>query len=186
MATTMKNTLSSAKKNIFGKSALRCVGFICAFIGVMLLYLKANVTNTILQILAIFILLLGVLLTSSNFKMLINKNNTKKKDSTIYMLLGLLMIFLAIILFLFGNQITTVVNLLLGIVIAVYGLALTIYLFISVKVKKNWFFVNLIIALLLLTSGILISLLYQYYSQTYLLVVGIFATTSGGLSMILY
>ena len=61
MATTLKNTQAGAKRNILSNSAIRYVGFVTAFIGVMLLMI-GRMTSTVIQLLSILLMLIGLLL----------------------------------------------------------------------------------------------------------------------------
>ena len=73
MATTLKNTASGAKSNIFSNAAKRYIGFITAFVGAMILFLGTNITATVIQIVAITLLLIGILLFSGNVKKIFKK-----------------------------------------------------------------------------------------------------------------
>ena len=70
MATTVTGTKNSAKKNLLGNAAIRYVGLISAFVGLVILLLGKNITNTILQVAAIVFVLVGLLLFVGNLKKL--------------------------------------------------------------------------------------------------------------------
>ena len=52
MATTVSGTKNGAKKNLLGNAAIRYVGLVSAFVGLVVLLLGRNITSTILQILS--------------------------------------------------------------------------------------------------------------------------------------
>ena len=184
MAETLKNTALNAKNNILSKAAIRFVGLICAFIGVLILFLGTNITSTVIKLLSIIIILIGILLFSGNVKKLFSKTNNK--ESTLYLLIGVLLIAISVLLFIFGDQISKWSNLFFGALIALYGLILLISFIIKNKDKKVWFVICLIMSLLMIASGVLIALLFKFNGNTYVTVVGIFASITGLSAMILY
>ena len=62
-------TLKEAKVNLFNHSTIRYVGYIVAFVGVMLLTI-GQVTSTFIQLFSIALVLTGILLMSENIKKL--------------------------------------------------------------------------------------------------------------------
>lgn len=184
MATTLKNTALGAKNNILSNAAIRYIGLICAFIGIMVLFLGTNITSTVIKLISIIVLLIGTLLFSGNIKKIFSKN--KGKETTLYMLLGLLMIAIGVLLLIFGEQISQWLNLFFGIIIALYGIVLLIHFALKKIANKAWFIICLIMSMLLIASGVLIALLFKFSGSTYVDVVGIFATVTGISAMILY
>ncbi len=186
MATTLKNTASGAKRNVLSKSAIRYVGFISAFTGMMILILGTNITSTVIQLIAIALLLVGVLLVSGNGKKLFSKSKENSKEVTLYLLLGVALIVVSILFLVFGSQISKWINLLFGIVIALFGLLHLINFFIGKKGSKVTFALNIIVSILFLATGILVALLYQFNAHAFVTTVGVFATVTGALGLLLY
>ena len=192
MAMTLKGTMASAKNNIFGKAALRYVSFITAFIGVLFIVLHTDVTKTLITLLGVAFLLIGVLLCSGNFKILISDQKEKKKEAGLYLFVGVVLIVVGVLLLIYGNQISSYINLVIGILIGIYGLVVLVKYLIDViksKGKKAWPIINLVFSILLLTSGVLIAILFSPKvgtNSTYFVVVEIFATVTGGIGMLLY
>lgn len=186
MATTLKNTASGARRNVLSKTAIRYVGFITAFIGIMILLLGTNITSTVIQLIAIAILLVGVLLTSGNAKKLFSKSKDNTKEVTLYLLIGLLFIAVSVLFLVLGNQISNWMNLIFGILIALFGIIHLMNFLISRKGSKMWFTINIIVAILFIATGVLIALLYEIYAHAFVTTVGVFATVTGALGMLLY
>lgn len=184
MATTLKNTASGAKSNIFSNAAKRYIGFITAFVGAMILFLGTNITATVIQIVAITLLLIGILLFSGNVKKIFKKQGSK--DTSSYFLIGVLLIIVAILLLIFGGQISKWINLIVGVAIALYGLILLISYLIKRKGSKGTYIFNVLVSVLLLATGTLVALLFEFNGYTYVMVTGIFAATTGLISMIIY
>lgn len=183
MATTLKNTQAGAKRNILSNSAIRYVGFVTAFIGVMLLMI-GRMTSTVIQLLSILLMLIGLLLFSGNIKKIFKKQNDK--DTTIYLLVGILMIAISVFLHLYGSQISKWIDLIIGIIIAVYGLIILINFSIKKSGKKAKFVFNVIVSSLFIVTGILIALLFTVSGHTFMIVTGVFATVTGLVSLIAY
>ena len=173
-------------KNIVSYTAIRLAGFAVAFFGIILLVLKNSSINIVLQLVGILLLLIGVLYVSTSIKKLIRKNLAKnKKDATLYLLLGLLIIAVGVLLLVFKSQLGKWINLIIGIIIAIYGLSLFIY-FLVKKGKRAWFIISIIAASLFLVSGVMQALIYFFTSSTYVLITGIILTTTGAYALILY
>lgn len=183
MATTLNNTMASARKNIFSDAAKRYVGFVSAFAGSLIVALGTNITSTVLQILAIAFLLIGFLLFSGNLKKMFKKQGSK--ETTSYFLIGLLLIILSILLFIFGGQISNWINLIIGCLIALYGLIILISYLIKRKTQKTHV-INIIVSALLFSTGVLIALLFVISNSVFVMITGILSITTGALSMILY
>lgn len=182
METTLKSTQNGAKKNILSNSAIRYVGLVTSFIGLILLITKTTFTGTVMEIISVLLLLIGTLLFVSNLKLAFaSKGN---KDVLIQILTGLAFIALGVLIIIFGDEIGIWIDLAVGILIAIYGLVLLINHI--VNKRKKMFVFDLIISSLLIAAGVLIALLYFYSSLTYKNVVAIFATVSGILHILYY
>lgn len=182
MATTLKSTQNGAKRNILSRAAIKYVGLITSFIGLVLLITNSTITGSVMEISAILLLLIGILLFISNLKLIFASKSDK--EVVLQCLIGALFIILGVLLVLYGSQVSTWIDLAVGILIGTYGLIL----FIShiVNKRKKYFIFDIVLALLLVASGILIALLYEFSSNTYKDVVAIFATVSGLLHVLFY
>lgn len=188
MARTAQNVFSGARNNLLGSAAIRYVGFVTAFFGIMHLLLGSTVIDAALKLIGVIMLLIGVLLCSGNLKLLFGKSTAddKKKGAIIYFFIGILLIILGVLLIVLLNNISKYVNLIIGILIAFYGLLILINSIVSRRKNKFWFTMDLIVSLLVIASGVLLALLFTFTGHTYVLVTGIIATTAGGLAMLLY
>ena len=188
MARTVNNSFSGAKNNILGNAALRYVGFVSAFFGVMMLVLKSNIGGQVMKLIGIVMLLFGVLLCSGNLKLLFSKNKSseKTKGASLYLLVGVLLVVGAVLLFIFADQVNKWLNLIVGILIALYGLLTLIKFAMKKRSNKVLMVLDLIVAALLIASGIMLALLFKFNGSTYVLATAIVATTAGGLAIILY
>lgn len=183
MATTLKNTKQGAKRNILSNSAIRYVGFIISFIGIMLL-MVGRITSTIIQIISISLMLIGLLLVSGNIKKIIKKQ--KDKDTSYYLLIGILLIAISILLYVFGGQISKWLDLIVGILLALYGIVLLISFAIKKTISKAKNIFNIILSCLFVVTGILIALLFEIYSSPFMVATGIIATISGISALLTY
>ena len=182
MATTLKGTKNGAKRNILGKHAIRFIGLITCFMGLVLLILKQSITGQAIQIAAIVLLLVGILLFIGNLKLIFASKSDK--EVVLYFLIGLLFIFLGILLILYGGQVSQWIDLFIGICIAGYGLILFItYLF--HKNRKN-LVLDIILSFLFVVCGELICLLKVFSNDIYVLVVAILSTITGLAHIIVY
>lgn len=182
MATTLKGTEKSAKRNFLSKSGLRYVGLICAFVGTSILLLGRNVTPLVLQVSSIILVLVGILLISGNFKKIFNKS--KEKDTLLYLLIGILLLIAGIFLYVYGGVISQWIDIIIGVLIAIYGLIVLINF--CVNKRKKWFILDIIISLLFISTGIMLALMYEFSGNLYVTIVGIFASITGVSSVILY
>ena len=125
MATTVTGTKNGAKRNLLGNAGIRYVGLVSAFIGLVILLLGRNITSTILQVASIVFVLVGLLLFVSNLKKLFA--DKKEKDIVLYVLIGALCLVVGVLLYMFGGTIAKWIDIILGVLIAIYGLACLVY-----------------------------------------------------------
>lgn len=182
MATTLKGTDRGAKRNFLSKSGLRYAGLISAFIGITILLIGRKVTSTVLQVSAVILLLVGALLISGNTKKLFKKS--KDKDIVLYLLIGVLLLVCGILLCIYYGQISNWIDIVIGVLIAFYGLIALINF--CVHKKGKYFIIDVIISCLFIATGVMIALMYEFSSSTYTTIVGIFATITGASSILLY
>lgn len=184
MATTVTGTKNSAKRNLLGHAGIRYVGLVSSFIGLVILLLGRNLTGTILQVASIVFVLIGLLLFVGNFKKLLT--NKKEKDIVLFLLIGVLCLAIGILLYLFGGTIAKWIDIILGVMLAGYGLACLIYYCIHQKKNKTLFIFDIISFSLLIAAGVMIALMFKFTGATYLTIVGIIATTTGVLNVVLH
>ena len=180
-------TLKETKINLFSYSTIRYVGYIVAFVGIMLL-LIGRISSTFIQLISVALLLTGILLISENIKKLYKKDVKKeqRKEKFGLILLGILLIVLSIILYYFGGQISKWIDLFFGISLSIYSLVLLIYFASKKTIKKSRYVFNIVLFSLFLLTGVLISMLFVVTVSTFLLITGICATLSGLLALIVY
>ena len=77
MATTVNGTKNAAKRNLLGNAAIRYVGLVTAFVGLVILLLGRNITSTILKVASIVFVLVGLLLFVGNLKKLCSDKKKK-------------------------------------------------------------------------------------------------------------
>lgn len=184
MATTVVGTKNGAKRNLLGNAGIRYVGLVSAFIGLVILLLGRNITSTILQVASIVFVLVGLLLFVSNLKKLFA--DKKEKDIVLYVLIGALCLVVGVLLYLFGGTIVKWIDIILGVLIGIYGLACLVYYCIHQKRNKTLFILDIIMFALLIATGVMVALMYKFTGHTYLTVVGIIATTTGVLNVVMH
>lgn len=184
MATTINSTKNSAKRNLLGNSAIRYVGLVCAFVGLVILLLGRNVTGTILQVASILFVLVGLLMFVGNLKKLFS--DKKEKDIVLYLLVGVLCLIVGILLYMYGGLIAKWIDIIIGVLLAIYGLVCLIYYCIHQKKNKVLFVFDIILFALLIATGVMVALMYKFGGSTYLTIVGIIATTTGVFNVIMH
>lgn len=184
MATTVIGTKNSAKKNLLGNAAIRYVGLISAFVGLVILLLGKNITNTILQVTAIVFVLVGLLLFVGNLKKLFA--DKKEKDIVLYLLIGVLSLAIGVLLYIYGGTIAKWIDIIIGVLLACYGLACLIYYCIHKKANKVLFVFDIVLFALLIATGVMVALMFKFNSSTYLTIVGIIATTTGVFNVVMH
>lgn len=186
MARTFKNTVSGAKNNILGNAAIRYVSFILAFVGIMTLVMGTSVTREVFVIVGIALLLVGVLLISGNLKLLFSKSAEKKKGASLYLLIGVLLLVCGVLLWVLASQISKWINLIFGILIAVYGLIILIRFILHRKSNKFFMVLDCIICSLMIVSGVMLAISFKVTDHTFVTITGVIATVAGGLGLITY
>ena len=184
MATTVSGTKNGARNNLLSNAAIRYIGLVCAFVGLVILLLGRNITNTILQIASIVFVLVGLLLFVGNFKKLCT--NKKEKDIVLYLLIGVVCLAIGVLLYIYGGMISKWIDIIIGVILAVYGLICLIYYCIHKKSNKVLFFFDVVLFILLIVTGVMVALMYKFGGATYLTVVGIIATTTGVFNVIMH
>ena len=184
MATTVAGTKNSAKRNLLGNAGIRYVGLVTAFVGLVILLLGRNITSTILQIASIVFVLVGLLLFVGNLKKLCT--DKKEKDVVLFLLIGVLCLAIGILLYFYGSTIAKWIDIIIGSILAIYGLACLIYYLIHKKSNKVLFIFDIILFSLLLIAGVMVALMFKFGGSTYLTIVGIIATTTGVFNVIMH
>lgn len=154
---TPKSASKKVKNAPLSNSAIRFAGFLIAFIGIMLIMTNGSVINTILTVSSVFAILWGLFLVSGSFKKLIGKADDKNKHY-LNLFIGLILMVAGILLLIFGGQISPWFIIIIGALIAIYGLLMMIKFVCATSSRRNTF--GLIVSIFTLITGILIALLY--------------------------
>lgn len=177
MATTLNSTRNGAKRNLLSNAGIKYVGLVSAFVGLVILLLGRNITGTVLQIASIVFVLVGLLLFVSNLKKLFKKS--KEKEIVFYMLLGVFFIAIGVLGYIYGGTIAKWLDIIVGVLLAVYGLVCLIYFIVNKNSNKALFIIDIVLFTLLLATGVMVALMFKWGGSTYLTIVGILATTTG-------
>ena len=86
---------------------------------------------------------------------------------------------LGILLHFFGGTIAKWIDIIIGVLLAGYGLACLIYYCIHRKANKALFIFDIVLFTLLIATGVMVALMFKFGGSTYLRIVGIIATTTG-------
>lgn len=157
-ATTGSSASASAKRSPLSNVAVRLFGAILAFVGILLIVTKRLVPEMAVTVASVFFIVAGFFLFVSNFKKLIAGGRVSN-DVIIYFLLGLLVMVAGILLLVFKSDVVKWFIVLLGSLIAAYGLAILIRFIVHPR-GKSLMIADIILAVLAIIAGILIALLY--------------------------
>lgn len=187
-ASTPKSESKKVQRAPLSNTAIRFVGFLVAFLGIMFIMTKGGIVNSLLNVVSVFLLLWGLYLVSGSVKKL-NGTTTDKNKIYLNLLTGLLMIVAGILLIVFGGNLTSYFPIIAGCCIGVYGLLMLVKFLCSGKSRKATF--GAVLGALTMVTGILICLLYvpQIASASNgvcYIVFGSFATAVGALEIICY
>ena len=187
MATTISGTEKSAKRNILSQAAVRYVGLITAFCGLVFLILKQpleTILADIATISSIAFILVGLLLFVCNIKNVFLKRNDK--NTGYYILLGVLFIAVAILLLIFKQQACKWICIIFASLLAIYGI-LRLIKYLTSKRKGVLYVIDIVLSLLLISVGVMIVLMgFIKTSSVYLLILGINATILGVSDIVLH
>lgn len=157
-ATTGSSASASAKRSPLSNVAVRLFGAILAFVGILLIVTKRLVPEMAVTVASVFFIVAGFFLFVSNFKKLIAGGRVSN-DVIIYFLFGLLVMVAGILLLVFKSDVVKWFIVLLGSLIAAYGLAILIRFIVRPR-GKSLMIADIILAVLAIIAGILIALLY--------------------------
>lgn len=186
-ADTPKSEGKKVKNAPLSNTAIRFVGFLIAFLGIMFIMSKSAIIANLINVLSVFLILWGLYLVSGSAK----KLNRTTSNNKVYLNLcvGLLMIVGGILLIIFGGSLTPYFNIIAGCAIGLYGIMMVIRFLCSEKSRKNTF--SIVIGMFTVITGILICLLYvnqiaTVANQTCYIVFGSLATLVGCLEIVCY
>lgn len=157
-ATTGSSASSAARRSPLSNVAVRLYGAILAFVGILLVVTKRAVPETAVTVAATFFVVAGFFLAVSNFKKLIAGGRV---DNSVifYFLFGLLLMVAGILLLIYKSTVIKWFIVLLGTLIAAYGLAILIRFILHPR-RKSLMVLDIVLAVLSIIVGILIALLY--------------------------
>lgn len=187
-AETPKSESKKVKKAPLSNTAIRFVGFLVAFLGIMFITTRAGIIGTMIDVLSVFFILWGLYLVSGSIKKL-NKDSSDKNKIYLNICIGLIMIVLGILLIVFGGRIQPYFIIIAGCCIGIYGIMMFIRFLCSGRTRKTTF--NIVMSILTLITGILVCLLYINQIATVVsgicfVVFGAYATAVGCLEIICY
>lgn len=185
---TPKTEVKKAKKAPLSNTAIRFVGFLIAFLGIMFITTKESIISTLLNVLSVFLILWGLYLVSGSVKKL-GSESTDKNKAYLNLLLGLLMIVAGILIILYGTKLSPYFNIIVGCGIGIYGIMMLVKFICSARTKKTTF--GIIMSVLTIITGILVCLLYipeirSASNGVCYIVFGSFATAVGCLEIVCY
>lgn len=155
-ATTVSSASGSAKRSPLGNTAIRLFGAALAFVGILLCITKKSFVDIMLTVFAVGCILGGFFVAVSNLRKMIASKNSSG-EVTLYFFIGIIVFILGILLLVFQSELTKWFIIIVGVLIAVYGLAMLIRFLTRRRGKAVVF--DVIISVLTIVSGILIALL---------------------------
>ncbi len=157
-ATTGSSASATAKRSPLSNVAVRLFGAILAFVGILLVVTKQAVPTMAVTVAATFFVVAGFFLAVSNFKKLIEGGRVSN-DVIIYFLFGILLMVAGTLLLVFASSVVKWFIVLLGALIAAYGLAILIRFIVRPR-SKGLMIIDIILSVLAIIVGVLIALLY--------------------------
>ena len=110
----------------------------------------------------------------------------KEKDIVLYLLIGVLSLAIGVLLYIYGGTIAKWIDIIIGVLLACYGLACLIYYCIHKKANKVLFVFDIVLFALLIATGVMVALMFKFNGSTYLTIVGIIATTTGVFNVVMH
>ncbi len=156
-ATTASSAAATAKRSPLSNTAVRLFGAILAVVGILLVTERRSVSAIALTVISVLFIVGGFFIAVSNFRKMISG---KKIDNSviIYFLLGLVVFVAGILLMVFSSSVQKWFIILLGSLIAAYGLAILIRFIIRPRSKSLQVF-DIVLAIVAMITGVLIALL---------------------------
>lgn len=187
-ATTVESANNTAKRNPFGNTAIRLFGAIVTFIGLLLCVVGAGWTIMSVVVLGLAFVIGGFFLASTNIRNMIASKASGELLG--YTFLGFAVLVLGILALIYRGQIAGWFIIIVGALIALYGLMLLIKFLIK-KRSKRMFVFDVIMASLAIVAGVLIALLYvpqisSAWNGNLYYLFGAFAATVGAIDLIMY
>ncbi len=157
-ATTASSASYAAKRSPLSNVAVRLYGAILAFVGILLVVTKRSVPDMAVTVASVFFVVAGFFLAVSNFKKLLAGGRVENAV-IFYFLFGLLILIAGILLLIYKSTVVKWFIVLLGSLLAAYGLAILIRFIVHPR-RKSLMILDIILAVLAIITGILIALLY--------------------------
>ncbi len=145
-------------KNIFSNNAIRLVGAILLFMGILLCLTGETIFTILAQIVAIALIVFSFYVFINCIKNCI-KNNTFSKDNFFTLLISFILFVVGILLAIFKDKANTVFLITAGIIMFIYGIVLLCLFIKKFKSQKSLAF-YIFVAVITLVSGIFFALLY--------------------------
>ena len=187
-ATTVESANKTAKRNPFGNTAVRLFGAVLAFVGLLLCVVGAGWTGMSVVVLGLAFVIAGFFLASTNIRnMIASKTSGELLGHTF---LGILMLALGIVILIYRGRIAGWFIIIIGALVALYGLMLLIKFLIK-KRSKRMFVFDVVMSVLAIIAGILLALLYvpeisSAWNGNLHYLFGAFAATVGAVDLIMY
>lgn len=157
-ATTPKSAEQTAKRSPLSNTAVRLCGAFLAFIGILLCIEQRFFINaSIILLVSVACIVGGFFIAVSNLRKLLGKGGNTG-SVVAYFLLGLLCFVGGILIAIYRGQIAEWFIILVGSLVAAYGLILLIRFVVRPR-SKRWQIFDIIVASLTLVTGILLAIL---------------------------
>lgn len=187
-ASTPKSEGKKVQRAPLSNTAIRFVGFLIAFLGIMFIMKKGGIVSSLLNVVSVFLLLWGLYLVSGSIKKL-SGTTTDKNKIYLNLMTGLLMMVAGILLLVYGDDLASYFPIIAGCCIGVYGILMLVRFLCSGRSRKATF--GAVMGALTMVVGILICLLYvpdiaNASNGVCYIVFGSFATAVGALEIICY
>ena len=183
---------SSESGHHFNPTLVRGMGALLMFLGLMLCVMLNSMTGLFVKVAALFALVLGFYLTVSGIRVLASKTNGSdaRNKGAIWLVVGILLIAAGVLALLYEGNIATWVLVVVGALIAVFGLVMLIMLAVAQRGRKK-VVLDVICSVATMMVGVLVALLVlpavgnSLHHLCYYLFGGL-AIALGGVELIMY
>lgn len=156
-ATTASSATAAAKRSPLSYTAIRLFGAVLAFLGILLCMSGTSIVGILLTVFSVGMILGGFFIAVSNLRKMISSKSTAG-DVLLYFFVGLVVFILGILLVIYKGAIAQWFVIIIGALIAIYGLAMLVKFIVRRRGKRAFVF-DIIISLLTIVAGVLIALL---------------------------
>ena len=158
MAKSKSTPAPSGVRN-FSPASVRLMGAVLMFVGLMLCVLLNSTTSMFVTVFGLTALVAGFYLTVSGIRVLAGRSAKRTKNAGIvWLLVGLLLIAAGVLALIYRDTIATWVLIIVGALIAVFGLVMLIVLAVAQRGPKK-VILDVILPVFTMIVGILIALL---------------------------